>query len=375
MTFIAVSELRKRFPEHKIFLYSPSDIADKSINKDGFTFDFLGWYPMKFSKCQKNPLLRFVCLLKNGKELGEAENVYRNTDFIIDISGYAIGSNWRSKICNDFLDIIEFAKGFDIPVYLMPQSFGPFDFKDEEGLKIDGRIKDLFPYVKTIFAREKECYDLLVDTYGLKNVKLAKDLVLCNKGIDIAKVFDEVPDVIIPDINENSVGLIPNYRNSYIGDHGTVIDLYVKVISKLVDLDKSVYIMTHSNYDTQLCEELKSYFADDERVVLLTKDFSCLEFNELVKKFDYVIASRFHSIVHAYKNGIPCIALGWAAKYRELLSLFGQEKYMFDVRGDVDADSIASAVSEMESSAKRESEKILEILKEVQKENVFDILG
>ena len=49
-----------------------------------------------------------------------------------------------------------------------------------------------------------------------------------------------------------------------------------------------------------------------------------------LKQFQFIVASRFHAIVHAFKNGIPCIALGWATKYYDLMKQFGQEQYMLD---------------------------------------------
>ena len=125
MTFIAVDEIKKRYPDSNIYVLSE---ADKGYNsKELYNFEFIGWFPMKFSKAQKNPLLKLLCLLRNRNEFKKAEAIYKNAILMIDISGYALGSNWSDKICLAFLENIEFAQEFDIPVYLMPQSFGPFD--------------------------------------------------------------------------------------------------------------------------------------------------------------------------------------------------------------------------------------------------------
>ena len=100
-----------------------------------------------------------------------------------------------------------------------------------------------------------------------------------------------------------------------------------------------------------------------------------MEFNELVQHFRYLVASRFHSIVHAYKNGIPCIALGWATKYHDLLKHFGQEQYVFDVRSNTDTTSMLEAITRMNDSYVEESLKICKGLAAVQAENVFDVLS
>ena len=133
-----------------------------------------------------------------------------------------------------------------------------------------------------------------------------------------------------------------------------------------------IYITYHSTQDRELCAAIKEAFSDDEWVILLEHDHSCMEFNALVKKFRFVIASRFHAIVHALKNGVPCIALGWAAKYIDLMKLFGQEKYVFDLREPVDADCIAQAVAEMTRNYPQEQDKIRTALPQLQQENMFD---
>lgn len=374
MTLIAVHELRRRFPEHRIYLYSPVDLANKELDKDQFAFAFTGWYPMKFARCQRDPLQRAICLLRSRRELLEAEAIYRNTDLIVDISGYALGSNWNDKVCNDFLDILEFAKGFGIPVYLMPQSFGPFDFPaDRQAL--NDRIRRLLPTVKVIFAREQEGYDALVNTYGLTNVRLATDLVLGSKRINLNNVFKTVPAMQLPEIEEEAVAVIPNSMNATVSDGETVVRMYTDVVNKLLELGKTVYLLSHSSMDAALCRTLKSRFADNAAVVLLEQDFSCLEFNELVQKFQYLVASRFHSIVHAYKNGIPCIALGWATKYHDLLKLFGQEQYVFDVRSNGGTGDMLAAIERMNGCYAEESRKITDALTAVQAENVFDALS
>ena len=121
-----------------------------------------------------------------------------------------------------------------------------------------------------------------------------------------------------------------------------------------------------------MCKDLKAAFAEDDRVILLDHDHSCMEFNELIKKFRFVVASRFHAIVHALKNGVPCVALGWATKYMDLMKLFGQERYVFDLRLSVDHTQVQQAVAQMSQQWQKEAGVIRSVLPELQKENVFD---
>ncbi len=366
MTMIAVDQLSRRFPEHHILLY------DQENQREGnYKFGYLSWYPIKFARAQKNPLLRVLCLLRSKKELLECERIYKNTDLLVDISGYALGSNWSEKICNNYLDPIEFAHAFGIPVYLMPQSFGPFDFENPELVR---RCRELLPTVKVICAREQEGYDALVSTYNLTNVIRTTDLVLNNRGMNLTSVYQQVPELHLPKLAEKSVGIIPNYKNSTVSNHDAIAVFYHDAIARLLSYGNTVYILSHSELDKELCRELKQSFVDESSVVLLDQELSCVEFDALVKGFRYLLASRFHSIVHAYKNGVPCIALGWAVKYHDLLEQFGQSEYCFDSRQTDASSRILCAVDQMEHRCVEESCLILNSLQPLQENNVFDII-
>lgn len=373
MTFIAVDEISKRFPEHQIYLLSEMDLARPEMERQQYAFDFTGWFPLKFARCQHNLPLRLVCHLRNGAELKQAENIYKNCDAMIDISGYALGSNWGAANNNRYLDHLEFAHAFEIPVYLMTQSFGPFTF-GEEHPGIDARCQKLLPTCRAILAREQEGYDALVSTYGLTNVQLSSDLVLNNKGIELEHIFKSIPEMHLPEIQPDSIAVVPNGRNLSVGDGEAVLNMYRTAICHGLKQGKTVYLLHHATSDAIICEHLKELFLNEEKVVLLKQEFSCLEFNELVKRFDYLVASRFHSIVHAFKNGIPCITLGWAKKYEVLLEQFGQGTYLFDVRNPIIANQLIEAMERMNRNREAESATILSHLADVQQENVFDVL-
>ena len=98
------------------------------------------------------------------------------------------------------------------------------------------------------------------------------------------------------------------------------------------------------------------------------------EESELMKQFEFVIGSRYHSLVHAYKNSIPCIALGWAQKYQSLLTKFGQTEYWLDVRDAITEQDVEKAIKAMTVNRGKEIKRIADILHSVQAENVFDVL-
>ncbi|MGN8963363.1 polysaccharide pyruvyl transferase family protein [Bariatricus sp. HCP28S3_D3] len=371
MTYISVYEMKKRFPNHCVYVYLPSAASLSMEFKNQFNFEFLGWNPIKFAHAQHNLFLKFLCFIRNHKEYSTAHKIYSNTDLLIDISGYALGSNWSEKICSDFLDNIEYAIEYDIPVYLMPQSFGPFDFTGETGRNIDNRIRRLFPVIKNICAREKEGLECLINKYKLSNVCLKPDIVLNNKEIDYGIVFREKKSYSRLMIVDNSVCIIPNSK-VYEFSPNDMENIYKEIIGYLLREGKYVYLMYHSSIDRNICITLKDLFQNNQKVIFLDQDYSCIEFNEIVKNFQFVIGSRFHAIVHALKNGVPCIALGWAVKYQELLEELNQQKFFFDMREAVDVNCIIDAIQIMLMEWQCESVEIRDSLKVIQKRNVFD---
>ena len=63
-----------------------------------------------------------------------------------------------------------------------------------------------------------------------------------------------------------------------------------------------------------------------------------------------------------------------AEKYQELLRSFKQEKYVFDVREQIDTEHIFLVIDQMEKNYERESRTIASVLPQMQTENCFDIL-
>ena len=382
MLDLTMDELKKRFPDCEIFFGSLGENIDlsnyrfdelffpgraRTIAKGGvsalkmtvacFVYDFL-----KFLKGKEQNLWRFFEAKKLGPEM----------DLIIDVSGFSLGDRWSIKTQEGYLDSIRLAKKWGIPIFFMPQSFGPFDYDHKSRFLMD-EIRELFCYPKIIFAREHEGERYLKGLFECENVIYSTDLVLQNKGVNIENIYIQPPELIIPEIDSNdSVGVVPNIQCFNHGDKDKNIQMYKDIISHLVEKEKKVYIFRHSREDFSICKLIAEQF-HNAKVVLLDNEFSCLEYDEFVKKFDFVICSRFHGCVHAYRNYIPCILLGWAIKYQELAENVGQEQYAFDITSnDFSSDKVIAAADYLIAHLNKESGIIKEHVVEIQKYNCFD---
>lgn len=348
MLFTAISEIRKIY-SNAIIWYLPIDNWAYS-------------YAPVIDKYK-------IFFLLDGSDLhSKTFEILPNITAIIDIGGYAL-SSYREKPRP--IHYLRIAYNYKIPMYLMPQSYGPLDFEKE----LQDEIKKMLHFAKVVYAREKWGYDLLVKTYGLKNIRMSKDMVLQNKEIDYSSLYIQTPNLRKYTLQTvDNVGIIPNIRSYEFSQQDKILAIYREVIEKLLCLGKNVYILMHSN-DNQICGDIYDIFKERNDVHLWTEELDCIEFGAFVSNFQYVIAARYHAIVHAYKRFIPCVAIGWAEKYNELLALFEQEKYVFDVREDINVQNIVAAVERMNESYVEEKKKIEKILPTLQKENCFDILS
>ena len=382
MLYIATDEVKKRFPEANV-LFGTEEIYDEK----NYLFEKLNYseraktialggikgvieIPKSFCK----DIIKFI--IGRRTHLGhyfDVKRKFREIDMIIDVSGFAIGIKWNKQVHKSYINNIKLAKKYHIPIYMMPQSFGPFCY-DSDMEPIKRELTEVLDYPKVVYARERDGYKELVHTFDLKNVKLSMDLVLQNQGINWRNVFKSEPTIRVPKISGNhNVGIIPNKQCFNHGNREKNIEIYKKVIENLVADGYKVTIFRHSDEDLEICSLIKSLFEKNERVYLEKKEFSCLEYDQYVKQFDFVICSRFHGLVHAYRNSIPCIALGWSIKYKELVENVGEKGYSFDITdSSLNADDILLAIGKMEKNLDNEKEIIKKRVTEIQKDNCFD---
>lgn len=381
MLLITIAELRQRFEDCNIVIvpldstkvYKEANMRNVLVIANHPDIHMADQSLAKVSFLTLKNILRF--LLKRNyiiHGLWDYRRVLDQVDSLIDISGFCLSSQFGIDYNTQYLELLEDAQRHHVPVILMPQSFGPFDYKERKQEMLR-RIEAVLSKSKLIFARENEGYDLLKETFNLNNVIKSTDMVLQNKSVNMKLVFCDEPTLDIPDIKTSeNVAVIPNSMN--LTQRGTeeVIYLYSYTIQKLRKLGKNVYLMYHSDADRTLC---KAIFEENKKingVIFLDHAFSCYEYDVVVRKMDYLVASRYHSIVHAYRNGVPSIILGWAVKYHELAGLFDQKEFVFDVRDKFCGEALDLGLEKMNNNHERYTEEIQRKLVEIQGENCFD---
>lgn len=384
MLYVTASELSKRFPSCNIYFAS-----QENYYEEFYTFRKIFCSPRTLRIAMGGfDSLRALCeetardaakFILGRRNIGfghyfDLKKCISGIDAVIDISGYALSSKWGNKIPCNYIREIMLAEKYNIPVYLMPQSFGPFDYTPGVMKEFKTVMQKALEYPRIIFAREKEGYDDLNSLFKLNNVRLSSDLVLQNTGIEIRNVFRIPPAILIPKIESERelAGIIPNMRCFDHGNKDEILDAYREIITFILSKGYKVVLFRHSREDIEACMEIKRYFAENENVLTIENEFSCFEYNEFVKQFKFLVCSRYHGLVHAYRNNVPCAALGWAVKYRSLMERMHQSRYVFSITGNIDTKRIIDALRELMNNYDTEKRRIRESLEAIQKNNCFD---
>ncbi|MBQ0042028.1 MAG: polysaccharide pyruvyl transferase family protein [Lachnospiraceae bacterium] len=357
MMFACIDAIKKEDPQNEVYilLHKKTDVPinAKVVN------DFI---PSKLYAC--GGFLRFVgrvmgILKKHDFPLRELSDCMDDIDCVIDVSGYNLSSDWPFMALISYLSVVIAAIKKNCKVYLFPQSFGPFKYKGISKY-IDRLSRKYLPRVSQIYVREADGEKHLEEAYHLTNVTRIADMVLQHKSFNEERIFSaKVNKEQIPELDKavDIIGLVPNKKLFEKCDKEVVLELYSRMIGKINEDGGKVLIIPHTVQDMKLGKEIIEQ-NKTANVEIIEKVFYAYQYEEIFKQCKYVIASRYHSVIHTFKALKPCVILGWAIKYRELSELFDQENYAFDVREEAFGEKAMKALDYLRENADKESAKI-----------------
>ncbi|MHC4526827.1 MAG: polysaccharide pyruvyl transferase family protein [Planctomycetota bacterium] len=209
MTLTVVDQIRRRFPDKDVYLFSTSAFEREDSVKGAYNFGFLPWTSSARIKLLFGPLARNRG--RHSRKYGQIKEVLQGTSFIIDVSGYVLSSQWGLSLSLGYLANILIAKKYSIPFYIFPQSLGPFDYPLMQKLILYPLLRLCLVYPRIIFVREREGLKQ-VRRFTKRNVKQSGDVVLQNPGYDVANIYIRDMSLKAFDVKPNSVAIIPNMR-------------------------------------------------------------------------------------------------------------------------------------------------------------------
>ena len=374
MLFTVVDQIAKRFPDRDIYMLSrfPARVRGEHL----YRFFIRPWD----YRTQVRVSSRLARLVNRNRQYsqveGELAQIIRDAGCFIDISGFALSTHWGRSYYQPlfaYLLNILIARKNSVPFYVFPQSMGPFDYAWWARLLLYPFMKMAFGYPTRFYLRESECLRH-VHPFTRKNVEVSPDIVLQGDNYDLANIYNEKPMTRKLVVSPGSVALLPSARVAERTDEGRLYSIYAAIVKELRAAGKTVYIVRHSDEDLDVCTRIKSLFCEDARVELLAEDASCIELEEVIAECDFVIASRYHAVVHAYKNAVPALVMGWSYKYPSLMTEFDQAAYYFDCRNEMDVADVTAALQMLMANSEGERQTLLKRMTVVRQGSVFNSL-
>lgn len=379
MTLVALKNIYENDEAAKVYMFESAWSAPFEFKKPLSYIRLPQWYVLKQTggSLKGYRLIRIKELIKavipgymdRRDRISQIRKALGSIDIVIDVSGYAFGSKWTDEENRNWLNRLALLEKSGAKIYLMPQSFGPLDFGSED---IRTYAQKVLSKCERIYAREDEGKNYLKEL-GIESIKMP-DSVLIEKEFDASCVIKDHHRYIesIEPKRDKNIAIVPNYRLIDMGgtDHKGIIRFYLDVIDRYIP-QYDFYLTAHAGEDLKICREIKDHYAADDRVIYIDHVMNSFNFEALAKKMDFVIASRYHSIIHSYKEFTPAVILGWADKYLDIAENVGQTGYVIDLDRYEDA---AAAVEAMERNHKNESITIMKRVQKLQEQSCYDFL-
>lgn len=342
-----IRTLLKRLPDAEIHVMSSFfcnesvrqySIEDKRVK---YINDPLGWYGDTYNLWRGINIER-LGLLRYRPGIRVCKNDYEWADVVICApGGICMGGfqNWNHLLH------LKVAKLFSRPLVYYGRSFGPFPTETASNRKFKKLSIEMLHYFNFLSIRDHKS-ELLADELGVPYVST----------VDTA--FLDSPKVKIPYEIEQSIGdrpymvFVPNYllwHYAYKGriSHETVVGFYLKVIDiiwknnpklNIVMLPQLFCGKEYALRDVDFFRDLAKA-KKDQRVIVLPDCYSSDIQQTIISRAKYLIGARYHSIVFALNQGVPCIALSYEHKISGLLETLGKNDWCIDFTRTLDSEA------------------------------------
>lgn len=239
---------------------------------------------------------------------------------------------------------LKMAQVFGKPLAYYGRSFGPFPIETKSNRLFKKVSLDMLHYFSFLSIRDSKT-EFLADQLGIPYVS----------AIDSA--FLDSPKVEIPYELASAIGtkpymvFVPNYllwHYAYKGrfSHSTVVNFYCRVMDIIWKANPELNILMlpqlfcGSDYvwqDVEFFRDLAK-IKHDSRIIVTADCYSSDVQQTLISKAKYVIGARYHSIVFALNQGVPCIALSYEHKISGLLNKLGKAKWCIEFSKVLDSE-------------------------------------
>lgn len=325
MLFAVMDSVREHYPDAEIYLAHSASVPDA---EERYRLKVLPWTHSIKACLWGWPLSQNAKRWYPGYEEADAvDAVLRSCDCVVDISGFRLSSEFGPRESVDYCTNILLARIYGVRSFILPQSFGPFDYGVITAFLLRPFVRQAVRSAERTWARESAGYELL-SGFKPKRLDLAPDIVLMHSGRVHGRIYRSGYGPRNIQVEGPAACIVPSLRVMERRCDDDIEGLYCAVAEQVVQSGRSVWLLAHSREDAALCERIEAALEGRVAVCVAPKDLDAIEIELLLDQMDFLVTSRYHSLVHAYRCGVPALILGWAIKYQELAALVGQERYV-----------------------------------------------
>jgi polysaccharide pyruvyl transferase WcaK-like protein len=293
-----IEKVKQEFPQVLFVMERGQRTPEETLRKNGI------YVKLNFRKYKINMGSAGV-LIPKGIRRNMGFILPKEINIVLDGSGFAFGDQWGAAYAEKRIgsQIVKW-KHEGKKVILLPQAFGPFSEKPLVSV-----LKKIVDHATFIFAREQQSYEYLKEISGsAENILLSPDFTNLIKG-KIPAGFDG---------KKYQVAIIPNYKMI---EKNSNENVYMNFLSEAVrairELGLNPFFLIHEGErDVKIAESANSAFSEPLTII---RPSDPLEIKGIISASRFIICSRFHGVVSALSQGIPCIVTSWSHKYEMLM--------------------------------------------------------
>lgn len=239
---------------------------------------------------------------------------------------------------------LKLAQFFKKPLAYYGRSFGPFPTETESNRQFKAISLEMLHYFSFLSIRDKKT-ELLAKELGINYHSTVDSAFLDSSVVEIPyelnSVIGEKPYMVF----------VPNYLLWHYAyknriSHETVLSFYSRVIDEIWQANPELNIVMlpqifcgreYALNDVELFRDLGA-MKHDSRLIVAADCYSSDVQQTIIRKAKYVIGARYHSIVFAINQGVPCIALSYEHKIAGLLESLGKMEWCIDFVHTLDSE-------------------------------------
>ena len=249
------------------------------------------------------------------------------------------------------------------PVYMMPNSLGPF-----EGPMVKWIVRKALSKCRLVSARESISRDMMAHELGIEPV-LSPDLAFSLRPARLDR--DQVFAAYDIPVDRKVVAItVRPYRFPNASDPTAAYESFKRGVADFADwlysqgyiavfVNHTLAVNSHEN-DYACITEVAKMLPEEHYRVISNADYDCQDLKCLYSFCDYIVGTRFHSVIFSLASGVPGLAISYVGnKSVGIMSDIGLSDYVLHIDSvtadELEAKFVALVRNEEDAKSKLEA--------------------